>query len=142
MFCGMVAELGALYLPFAAEVLQGALPARGYTAHVLGYTVHALLEALSQVRHFTAPAATTRMHAHKHARTHRRSAHVLMHARAQAIVHMRPLTPGCPTQAFLFCGQKVRSNPQTLSCCYHTAAHQSRFISGLAGCACRVGTMK
>jgi U3 small nucleolar RNA-associated protein 20 len=46
----MVAELGAGYLTYAAEVLQGALPDKGYTAQVRGYTLHALLDALAQVR--------------------------------------------------------------------------------------------
>ena len=45
----MVAELGPDYLPFAVEVLESACPSKGYTAHVLGYTVHALLERLAQV---------------------------------------------------------------------------------------------
>lgn len=49
----MVAELGAGYLSYAAEVLQGALPDKGYTAQVRGYTLHALLEALAQVRVLT-----------------------------------------------------------------------------------------
>lgn len=47
VFVAMVAELGAPYLRFGVEVLQGALPAKGYTAQVLGYTTHALLDALS-----------------------------------------------------------------------------------------------
>ncbi len=46
----MVAELGPDYLPFAVQVLESACPSKGYTAHVLGYTVHALLERLAQVR--------------------------------------------------------------------------------------------
>lgn len=46
----MVAELGVGYLTYAAEVLQGALPDKGYTAQVRGYTLHALLDALAQVR--------------------------------------------------------------------------------------------
>ena len=50
VFVAMVAELGAGYLSYAAEVLQGALPDKGYTAQVRGYTLHALLEALAQVR--------------------------------------------------------------------------------------------
>jgi hypothetical protein len=49
VFVAMVAELGAGYLPYAATVLQGALPDKGYTAQVRGYTLHALLEALAQV---------------------------------------------------------------------------------------------
>ena len=50
MFVRMVAELGPAYTTYAAEVLRGALPDKGYTAQVLGYTLHALLEALSRVR--------------------------------------------------------------------------------------------
>lgn len=50
VFVAMVAELGSPYLRFGVEVLQAALPAKGYTAQVLGYTVHALLDALSHVR--------------------------------------------------------------------------------------------
>ena len=45
-----MAELGTPYLYFAIQVLQNACPAKGYTAHVLGYTLHALLEALSKVQ--------------------------------------------------------------------------------------------
>ncbi|KAK9818396.1 hypothetical protein WJX72_012002 [[Myrmecia] bisecta] len=44
----MVAELGSEYLSFALQVLSAALPARGYTAHVLGYTVHAVLDSLAK----------------------------------------------------------------------------------------------
>jgi len=51
VFVTMVAELGSVYTSYAAEVLRGALPDKGYTAQVLGYTLHALLEALSQVGH-------------------------------------------------------------------------------------------
>ena len=45
----MMAELGVSYLYFAIQVLQNACPAKGYTAHVLGYTLHAILEAISKV---------------------------------------------------------------------------------------------
>ena len=45
----MMAELGVSYLYFAIQVLQNACPAKGYTAHVLGYTLHAILEAVSKV---------------------------------------------------------------------------------------------
>ena len=45
----MARELGPAYLPFLCEVLAAALPARGYTAHVLGHTVHALVEGLHKV---------------------------------------------------------------------------------------------
>ncbi|PSC76593.1 small subunit processome component 20-like protein [Micractinium conductrix] len=45
----MTKQLGADYLPFVCEVLQSACPARGYTAHVLGYTVHAVVEAVVAV---------------------------------------------------------------------------------------------
>ena len=44
-----MAELGVSYLYFAIQVLQNACPAKGYTAHVLGYTLHAILEAVSKV---------------------------------------------------------------------------------------------
>lgn len=46
----MARELGPQYLPFVCEVLAAALPARGYTAHVLGHTVHAVVEGLSKAR--------------------------------------------------------------------------------------------
>ncbi len=45
----MMAELGAEYLYFAIQVLHNACPAKGYTAHVLGYTLHAILETISKV---------------------------------------------------------------------------------------------
>ena len=45
----MMAELGAQYLYFAIQVLHNACPAKGYTAHVLGYTLHAILETISKV---------------------------------------------------------------------------------------------
>ncbi|KAL0018407.1 hypothetical protein WJX79_009395 [Trebouxia sp. C0005] len=44
----MMAELGAEYLYFAIQVLHNACPAKGYTAHVLGYTLHAILETISK----------------------------------------------------------------------------------------------
>ncbi|KAL0044331.1 hypothetical protein WJX82_000142 [Trebouxia sp. C0006] len=44
----MMAELGAQYLYFAIQVLHNACPAKGYTAHVLGYTLHAILETVSK----------------------------------------------------------------------------------------------
>ncbi|KAL4521880.1 hypothetical protein Ndes2526B_g01987 [Nannochloris sp. 'desiccata'] len=43
----MASDLGPEYLPFTLEVLRSALPDRGYTAHILGYTVHAVLEAVA-----------------------------------------------------------------------------------------------
>lgn len=43
----MATDLGPEYLPFTLEVLRSALPDRGYTAHVLGYTVHAVLEGVA-----------------------------------------------------------------------------------------------
>ncbi len=46
-----MAELGAEYLYFAIQVLHNACPANGYTAHVLGYTLHAILETVSKVSH-------------------------------------------------------------------------------------------
>ena len=45
----MAVELGLDYLPFVVEVLQSALPARGYTAHVLGFTLHSVLDAVAKV---------------------------------------------------------------------------------------------
>ena len=46
----MARELGPNYLPFICEVLAASLPARGYTAHVLGHTVHAVVEGMHKVR--------------------------------------------------------------------------------------------
>ena len=46
----MVAELGVGCLPYAVSTLRSALPPRGTAAHVLGYTLHALLAALMQAR--------------------------------------------------------------------------------------------
>ncbi|PRW58885.1 small subunit processome component 20-like protein [Chlorella sorokiniana] len=45
----MVKQLGPDYLPFVCEVLQSACPPKGFTAHVLGYTVNAVIEAVAQV---------------------------------------------------------------------------------------------
>ena len=45
----MAAELGPDYLPFVLDVLQSALPNRGYTAHVLGFTLHSVLAAVAKV---------------------------------------------------------------------------------------------
>ena len=45
----MAKELGTTYMPFLCEVLSAALPDKGYTAHVLGHTVHALVEAMHKV---------------------------------------------------------------------------------------------
>lgn len=45
----MMADLGAAYLYFAIQVLHNACPAKGYTAHVLGYTLHAILDTISKV---------------------------------------------------------------------------------------------
>ena len=49
VYVAMVAELGPQYLKFAISVLRSALPPRGYMAHVQGYTVHAVLQAVMQV---------------------------------------------------------------------------------------------
>ena len=49
MLVAMARELGPTYLPFICEVLAAALPARGYTAHVLGHTVHAVVEGMHKV---------------------------------------------------------------------------------------------
>ncbi len=45
----MAVQLGAQYLPYVIQVLTDALPERGYTAHVLGYTVHAVVAAIKEV---------------------------------------------------------------------------------------------
>uniref|UniRef100_A0A7S3R808 U3 small nucleolar RNA-associated protein 20 domain-containing protein n=1 Tax=Dunaliella tertiolecta TaxID=3047 RepID=A0A7S3R808_DUNTE len=39
-------ELGPAYLPYICNVLRAALPDKGFTAHVIGYTLHAVLDAL------------------------------------------------------------------------------------------------
>ena len=44
----MVRELGPDYFPFAIDVLRSACPPKGFTAHVLGFTLHALLEGLAK----------------------------------------------------------------------------------------------
>ena len=51
MLAAMVAELGPVYLPFVLDVLESALPAKGYMGHILGYSMHFLLEALAKARH-------------------------------------------------------------------------------------------
>lgn len=43
----MATELGPEYLPFVIEVMRSALPDYGFTAHVLGYTMHAVLEGVA-----------------------------------------------------------------------------------------------
>jgi U3 small nucleolar RNA-associated protein 20 len=43
----LVRTLGAAYMPFICDVLHLALPSRGYTAHVLGFTLHACLAELA-----------------------------------------------------------------------------------------------
>ncbi|GIL61502.1 hypothetical protein Vafri_15933, partial [Volvox africanus] len=56
----MMAELGPRYLPYACHVLRASLPDRGFTAHVIGYTLHAVLEAVVKVsRGENAAAAAT-----------------------------------------------------------------------------------
>lgn len=45
----MCCELGPRYLPYAVEVLQSSLPDRGFTAHVVGYSLHAILAGLIKV---------------------------------------------------------------------------------------------
>ena len=45
----MTVELGGSYLPFVLDVLQSALPQKGYMAPVLGYTLHAVLAGLVKV---------------------------------------------------------------------------------------------
>ena len=49
VYVAMMEELGPEYLSFAIGVLRSALPARGYTGHVQGYTVHAVLQAVMKV---------------------------------------------------------------------------------------------
>ena len=49
VMAAMVAELGPTYLGFALDVLESALPDRGYMGHIRGYTLHFLLEGLSKV---------------------------------------------------------------------------------------------
>ncbi len=44
----MAVELGPYYLPYICRVLQAALPDKGFTAHVVGYTAHAVLEGLAK----------------------------------------------------------------------------------------------
>lgn len=43
----LVRTLGAPYMPFICDVLHLALPSRGFTAHVLGFTLHACLAELA-----------------------------------------------------------------------------------------------
>ncbi|KAG2487780.1 hypothetical protein HYH03_013624 [Edaphochlamys debaryana] len=45
----MMAELGPSYMPYCCHVLRASLPDRGFTAHVIGYTLHAVLEAVLKV---------------------------------------------------------------------------------------------
>ena len=45
----MVAELGPRYLGFALDVLESAVPEKGYMGHIRGYTLQYLLEGLSKV---------------------------------------------------------------------------------------------
>lgn len=42
VFLGMAKELGSKYLVLLMTVLKGALPAKGFGVHVLGYTIHAV----------------------------------------------------------------------------------------------------
>ena len=65
VYVAMVQELGPQYLKFAISVLRSALPPRGYMAHVQGYTVHAVLHAVTQVSHASlAPSLSCSSHAH------------------------------------------------------------------------------
>ena len=43
----MTKELGPMYLPFVIQVLKSSLPSRGFTAHVLGYTFHQVLQSVA-----------------------------------------------------------------------------------------------
>ena len=47
----MVAELGSGYLGFVLDVLESALPQKGFMGHVRGYTLHCILEAVGKVWH-------------------------------------------------------------------------------------------
>ena len=49
VLASMAAELGPNYLPFVLDVLETALPDKGYMGHIRGYTLHFLLEALNKV---------------------------------------------------------------------------------------------
>ena len=49
VLASMTAELGPDYLPFVLDVLETALPDKGYMGHIRGYTLHFLLEALNKV---------------------------------------------------------------------------------------------
>ena len=42
----MARELGPLYLAYVIQVLKTSLPSRGYMAHVIGYTLHDVLQAV------------------------------------------------------------------------------------------------
>lgn len=47
ILASMAAELGPMYLTFVIQVLKTSLPLRGFTAHVLGYTFHDVLQAVA-----------------------------------------------------------------------------------------------
>lgn len=55
----MAVELGPPLLPYVFNVLADALPDKGYTSHVLGFTTHAVLAAVAAVRPACARQACT-----------------------------------------------------------------------------------
>ncbi|GMH39887.1 hypothetical protein BSKO_07791 [Bryopsis sp. KO-2023] len=48
VFIGMAKELGSKYLEMLMIVLKAALPEKGFSVHVLGFTMHAVLEAVAE----------------------------------------------------------------------------------------------
>ena len=42
----VASELGPSYVPYICSVLRAACPDRGFTAHVVGYTMHAVLDSV------------------------------------------------------------------------------------------------
>lgn len=49
VLAAMTAELGPQYLPFVLDVVESALPQKGYMGHIHGYTLHYILEAVGKV---------------------------------------------------------------------------------------------
>lgn len=50
VFCAMAAELGPAYLQYTLDVLRSALQTRGYPNHVYGFTLNAVIRAVTQVQ--------------------------------------------------------------------------------------------
>lgn len=48
VLCDMALELGAPYIPYIANVLRAVLPDKGFTAHVIGFSLTAVLAALDK----------------------------------------------------------------------------------------------